>query len=240
MGTGFVSKLALASVAAVGMYAPTLGLPLPLNACLQTGGVANAAPSPTCASDLRECLHASAKTGLYGVRYVTADDVARCMEAFNACASGGASRGGTAPNSTAAGDKGWTFPPRFTMKFGGGNAFVNDCQVSGETVSCTETYEPLPDGWESYAGRFTGQISGSDITGEWTSKLKAQWRPECRHEFDSAGPATYSLSPDGTVARSLGPYQEQHTTEGDCARLPPLESTQKPLARYTGTWSSSG
>jgi hypothetical protein len=42
-----------------------------------------AAPSLTCGGDLRECLRLSAKTEIYGARYVTAEDVARCVEAFN-------------------------------------------------------------------------------------------------------------------------------------------------------------
>lgn len=234
-------QLALITVAVLGMYLPTMGLPLP-GSCLRTGGVASAAPSPSCSSDLRECLRSSARETIYGARYVTAEDVATCMEAFNSCIHGGASRGANSspPNSTAAGDKGWTFPSRFTMKFGEGNSLVNDCQVSGETASCTETYEPLPDGWKSYEGRFSGRISGSSMTGEWSSQLNAQWHPACRHEFHSTGPATFSLNPDGTALRRVGPYQEQHTTEGECARLPRLESTQKPSYEYPGTWAAGG
>ena len=48
------------------------------------------------------CANACAsapKTGIYGARYVTADDVAKCVEAFNACIHGGASGGGI-PGST--------------------------------------------------------------------------------------------------------------------------------------------
>ncbi len=102
MVTGFLSKLAVVTVAAVGLYIPTIGLPVPLGSCLRTVGVAAAAPSQTCGGDERECLRRSAKTGLYGVRYVTPEDVAKCVEAFNACIHGTLNGGGNPvpPTST--------------------------------------------------------------------------------------------------------------------------------------------
>ena len=60
MITRLLPKLALATVAAIAMYASTLGLPV-LGSCLGKAGVADAAPSPTCGGDLRECLRLSAK-----------------------------------------------------------------------------------------------------------------------------------------------------------------------------------
>ena len=86
--SALVSKLAVVAAAAVGLYVTTVGLPVTPHSCLRTVGVAAAAPSPTCGADERECLHASVKTGLYGVRYVSPEDVARCVEAFNACIHG--------------------------------------------------------------------------------------------------------------------------------------------------------
>ena len=75
--TQLLHKLALTAAAAVGLYVSTLGLPLPVSC---------AAPSPSCGGDLRECLRQSAdmRQTTFGGRYVTAEDVARCMEAFNA------------------------------------------------------------------------------------------------------------------------------------------------------------
>lgn len=78
-------------MAAFGLHAATLGLPASVS-CFHAG----AAPSRTCGGDLRECLRLSAKTGLYGACYVTAEDVATCMEAFNACIHG-TSGGGVNP-----------------------------------------------------------------------------------------------------------------------------------------------
>ncbi|POX74484.1 hypothetical protein, partial [Mycobacterium kansasii] len=84
-----VTRLALATVAAMGLYVATLGIPM----ASRCDGVAGAAPSRSCSSDLRECLRLSAKTGIYGARYVTADDVAKCVDAFNECIHGGAGAG---------------------------------------------------------------------------------------------------------------------------------------------------
>lgn len=91
-------RLALATAFAVGLYLPALGI-APPDSCVLGPGVAGAAPSPSCGGDLRECLRASADMHetTFGGRYVTAEDVSRCVEAFNACAHGGASRGGNQP-----------------------------------------------------------------------------------------------------------------------------------------------
>jgi hypothetical protein len=104
MITRLMPKLTLVTVAAVAMYVLSLGLPIP-ESCLRTSAVAGAAPSPTCGGDLRECLRVSAKTGIYGARHVPAEDVAKCVEAFNACIHGGASGPGNPvpPTSTSAG-----------------------------------------------------------------------------------------------------------------------------------------
>ncbi len=94
---GVVSKLALGTVAALGLYLTSLGLPAS-DSCTWTAGVAGAAPTPSrsCGGDLRECLRQSAdmRQTTFGGRYVTAEDVARCMEIFNACIHGGAGIGG--------------------------------------------------------------------------------------------------------------------------------------------------
>jgi hypothetical protein len=132
-----VSTLAVAAVAALALYVPTFGLFGPLGACLGTAATAAAAPSPTCGGDLRECLRLSAKTGIYGARYVTAEDVARCVEAFNACIHGGASGGGkqTPPTSTSTPGGGTRkgLPQHFGIAYDGN--LVSDCRVSGDAAS---------------------------------------------------------------------------------------------------------
>lgn len=99
-----VPTMAFATVVALVLYVLTFGLLGPLGACLRTAATASAAPSPTCGGDLRECLRKSAdmRQTTFGGRYVTAEDVARCTEIFNACIHGGASQGGnqgSPPNS---------------------------------------------------------------------------------------------------------------------------------------------
>jgi hypothetical protein len=97
MTTRLRSQAALAVAAAVALYVPTLGLPLP-DLCTPGIGVAGAAPSPSpsCGGDLRECLRLSAdmRQTTFGGRFVTAEDVARCTDIFNSCIHGGAGGAG--------------------------------------------------------------------------------------------------------------------------------------------------
>lgn len=141
--TRWVPELAPTTARSVGLYAPTLGLPLS-GSCLRTGDAASAATSPTCTSDMRDCLRISAREGLCGVRYVTADDVARCMEVFSACTHGGASEGGnqlprTTTSARGGGREG--LPQRFHIS-SSSSEYVSDCRVSGDAVNCTSTVEP--------------------------------------------------------------------------------------------------
>lgn len=137
-------KTALAALAAIGLFLP-FGAPV-AGSCLRTIGVAGAAPSPSpsCSSDLRECLRASADLHqtTFGGRYVPADDVARCMDAFRSCISGGASSGGKpVPPTTTSEDSGARkgLPQHFKVAAGGG--VTSDCTVSGETVRCNVIQE---------------------------------------------------------------------------------------------------
>ena len=232
MANGFLAKLALTTVAAVGLYVPTMGLPLPLNACLRTIGVANAAPSPTCASDLRECLRVSAKTGLYGVRYVTADDVARCMEGFNSCISGGAGGGGnpTATGAAPPDGKTVTLPQRFTISVENGET---ECRTSGNTVNCTGGGTWING---TYTSEVTGTVSGLTMTG--TLAVHGKSPGFCTSQSESSGPIAYDFSPDGTVAIRQGPQQYNVVYSGGCADSPPSSGTSQPW-EGTGTWSAT-
>lgn len=204
MSTRFVSKLALASVAAVGLYAPTMGMALPLNSCQQTVGVANAAPSHTCASDLRECLHTSAKTGLYGARYVTADDVARCMEAFNACTNGGASRGGNPSASPSSGSgSGNVLPQHFGIDT---EYFAYDCSVKGNALTCTATWKTATAEIDSFTHEITGTLDGLTMTGTAVSNTKYHNPVGCSLEGNDTRPITFVFSRDGAVAVHSEPY----------------------------------
>ncbi|VBA61034.1 hypothetical protein [Mycobacterium attenuatum] len=234
MATRTFCKLALAAVAAVGLYAPTLGLPLPSRLCPRTAGVATAAPSPTCSSDLRECLHAAAKTDIYGVRYVLPEDVARCVEAFNACAHGNTSGGGNpvSPTSTSArGDDrtGSTLPQRFTMKFEG---YASDCRVNGDTVTCTSTLEPRPADIDSFAATFSGTLSGSTVTGTEARHQQGHYANGCTFDENYSTPYTYVFGPDGSVTLNFGPGQRQSTFS--CAEA---TSATTPRGEVAGTWT---
>lgn len=245
MGTGMFSKLALATVAAIGLYVPTMGLPLPLNSCLRTIGVAGAAPSPSCSGDLRECLRASADMHqtTFGGRYVTADDVARCMEAFRSCTNGGASRGGSPvpPTSTSedtANLRG-ALPEHFGVNVGGaGSGLIHDCRVDGNTVTCkVSSEESTSTGKFTQIGDVTGTLSGSTMTGTWNSRTTSDGADGCVSEGTLSGPVSYSFSADGTATLRRGPLQQQFVYTGSCSDAPPYFSTA-PAWEGTGTWSA--
>lgn len=230
MGTGFKSKLGLASVIAVGLYVPTMGLPLPLKSCLQTVGVANSAPSPTCASDLRDCLQGSVKTGLYGVRYVTADDVARCMEAFNRCTSGGKSQGGNTspPKSTSAGGDGRKGLPQH---FGITVSSNLDCRVNGNAVKCNGN-PGHPDALVQM-DELTGTLSGLTLTGIRTRHMELPGSGSCPILVDHSAPVSITFNLDGTAGVSDGP-NEVSVASG--CREPAVNTI--PAEHYTQTWSA--
>ena len=210
MAAGWARKLALATVAAVGLYLATLGLPLS-SSCLNGGGVASAAPSPTCSSDLRECLRLSAKTGIYGARYVTADDVARCVEIFNACIHGGAGSGGNAGPTTSPSPGGSRkgLPQHFAIRDNYGIA--GDCRVNGDSVACSLSWDTPPDWVSSFTGTVTGTLSGLTMTGTQTLHQSGSNGPGCTIDETYSGPITYTFNLDGTVKLAAGPAQRQST-----------------------------
>jgi hypothetical protein len=228
MITPLMPKAALATVAAIAMYASTLGLPM-LGSC---NGVAGAAPSPSCGGDLRECLRLSAKTDIYGARYVTADDVAKCMETFDACIHGTLG-GGNAnpPTSTPAGGNSRKGLPTHVGIDSEGS--VSDCRITGDTVTCTESLKSPPDWLDSYSGTVSGTLSGMTMTGTWTAHMVSH--PPCVMTDEGSGPATYVFSPDGTVTARVGPIQWQRTTGFGCSNTDPRTS---PAAEVTGTWAA--
>lgn len=239
MGAEFASKLALTVVAAMGLYAPTMGLPLPLSSCLRTVGVASAAPSPTCGSDLRECLRASAKTGLYGVRYVTADDVARCMEAFNACTHGSAGRGGTArpPNSTAAeSSTGRGLPNALSIETAEDHY---DCTVNGTAFGCSSTKTRLQAGLQYWRGQVTGTLSGLTMTGTYSQESYGHNTidPGCLASNTWSGPVVFAFSPDGTVEMKWGPVRWEQTLSGTCTGA---GGDTLAASAWTAKWSARG
>lgn len=236
MRTRLAPKTALATLAAVGLFLP-FGAPLP-GSCLRAIGVAGAAPSPSCSGDLRECLRASADLHqtTFGGRYVPAEDVARCMDAYRSCISGGAGRGGNAspPKSTAAGGNGGgALPQHFGIEIEGKSS---DCRISAEKVTCTESIETAPDYLDSYTGTVTGTLSGLTMTGTWSARQvsHAPMDPSCVMTDEFSGPVSYTFSTNGTVTTRVGPYQVVRTTGEGCSNTDPRTN---PAIEYTGTWS---
>ena len=229
--TPILAKLALVSVAAVGLYASTLGLPLP-NSC--------AAPSPSCGGDLRECLRQSAdmRQTTFGGRYVTADDVSRCMEAFNACIHGGASTGGgdMAPaSSTSAGRGSDGLPQRFRTSFPGpaGGTIVGECRKSGTDITCTETLEPQTAG-STWTAEVTASLAGMTATGTKTARLTSPGNGGCSADYRYSGPITMSFGSEGSATMRWGPAQAVLNWGGICSTS---RSETAPVVESTGSWS---
>jgi hypothetical protein len=233
MRTRPARRLALGTVAALGLYTATLGLPM-AGLC---GGIAGAAPSPTCGGDLRECLRLSAKTGLYGARYVEADDVARCVEAFNACIHGSSGGSANPPPSTSVGGGGRKgLPAHLGITYDG--VLVSDCRVSGEAVTCKIINPNAPVGnQDSWTSEVTGTLSGLTMTGTKTIRVTGHYdgEPGCLFTEEASGPATYVFSSDGTVSMREGPIQWQHTDYGSCSNS---YSQTVPETEGTAKWSA--
>ena len=232
----FFPKLALATVAAVGLYVPTVGLPVPLRSCVQTVGVAAAAPSPTCGGDERECLRRSAKTGLYGVRYVTPEDVAKCVEAFNACIHGSLHGGNPAPptSTSATGGNREGLPQHFGITYP--NA-TYDCRVSGETVSCTMNYDSKTATVDSWTGEVHGTLSGLTMTGTETQLAKSHDDTGCTGTEEFSSEVTYVFDPAGKVLMRRGPVENKRTV--NCPGGPNESHTETmPAAEWPANWSA--
>jgi hypothetical protein len=238
MITRMTPRIALVTAAGVAMYVATLGLPM-LDSC---AGMAGAAPSPSCGGDLRECLRLSAKTDIYGARYVIAEDVARCVEAFDACIHGGAAVGGNPvpPESTSgAGGSRKGLPQHFGIEHP--NGAVTDCRVSGDTVSCSEVLKRPQDNMAiSDTGQISGTLSGLTMTGTWTRKIHSVLQGDtCGTDVDYSGPITYNFSLDGSLQIQSGPQQVQVTYLGSCSHMPSTSRTDD-ASEWTATWSPIG
>ena len=231
------ARLGFAAVAAIGLWVPAFGLPIP-GSCTGTGAVAGAAPeppSPSCSSDLRECLHLKARTGEFGVRYVTADDVAACMELFNACIHGTMRAGSNPPVTTSAGTgtKTATLPKRFGINHGEGA--VSDCRVAGDSVTCTANWKTAND---TYSAEFTGTVSGMTMTGTTTTHRTGNTPadPGCIIDETYSGPVTYTFTPDGSTTFTAGPNQRQTSLRGSCSGS---SSGTTDVMKATATWSAT-
>lgn len=180
---------------------------------MATGCVAGAAPSPTCGEDLPQCLRLSAKTGIHGAPYVTAENVRTCMEAFNSCIHRGASGGGSssppATSTPTRGGNGAVVPKRSTIR---GEDF--DSIVSGSTVGCTarpDSSDPSTTKWIS------ATLSGSTMTGKRTDYFVGPSLQGCVFTVDYFWPVTYQFKSDGIGHLKMGQGHNEQTLSGTCS-----------------------
>lgn len=237
MALKLLPKTTLAALAAIGLFLP-FAAPLP-GSCVRVIGMAGAAPSPSCSGDLRECLRASADMHetTFGGRYVTADDVARCMEAFQSCTSGGASRGGsTNPSNptesgSGKGDDGKTLPQRFTIA---GEGF--DCAVTGKDITCTTAPEVNASGGTT-TKMISGTVSGWTVTATRSDHFVGPSVNGCVSTVDYSWPEVYEFKSDGTGFLKRSPGRYDQTLSGSCSGnfSEPVEGGEGPL-----TWSPAG
>lgn len=229
------AKTALTALAAVALFLP-FGAPLP-GSCLRTIGVAGAAPtpSPSCSGDLRECLRAGADMHqtTFGGRYVTAEDVAHCMDAFRSCTTGGAAGGGDAkpPKSTSAGtEAGKSLPQHFGITVSSNL----DCRVSGSAVTCTGN--PGNPQASAQADELTGTLSGLTLTGSRTRHMEIpdDRGSSCPIVVDHSAPVTIVFNLDGTAVVRDGPTK---VSVASGCREPAVNTV--PEEQYTQVWSPS-
>lgn len=222
-----VSTLAVATVAAVGLYVTAFAM---FGACLRT---ASATPSPTCSSDLRECLRLSAKTGIYGARYVTAEDVAKCVEAFNACIHGGAGGGGApSPPPTTTGGSKSSLPPRFGID---SEHFAYDCSHNGDAVSCKTTWKTAPPEVDSFSQTITGTLSGLTMSGTAASTTKYHNSAGCSLESTESHSLNFIFNLGGAVAVHSEPFDE--TVNYTCPTGTGSNNIRSPAVDFAATWS---
>lgn len=223
--TQLVPKLALGTVAGVGLYLATLGLPLPTSC---------AEPSPSCGGDLRECLRQSAdmRQTTFGGRYVTAEDVSRCVEAFEACIHGGARAGGNAnpPVSTTrrSGGEGM-LPQHFAID---GQYEAYDCLVATRAVTCTVSAHSSTASADSWTATVAGTVSGLNLSGTMTIDQRVEANG-CVMEDHGTGPFQAVFDAGGSVALREGPFRWQRKPVS-CANSDPWT---QPGYDATATWT---
>jgi hypothetical protein len=125
------------------------------------------------------------------------------------------------------------------MNFGipnSGGKYASDCRTSGETVTCTETMEPLTGDMDSWEGKITGSLSGLTVTGTKTARLTGHGAVDsgCIAVYDYSGPLTLVFGLDGNVSMRWGPNQLQLNWSGSC---PGSRSETAPVLELSGTWS---
>lgn len=112
-----------------------------------------------------------------------------------------------------------TLPPMTHFRMGG-DAYgpVDDCRISNAAVACTSTWAD-PYQADTYAGSFTGTLSGLVMTGVSTTHQTGHDAddPACHWDTETSAPITYTFSLDGTVTNRQAPGQWRMTHSGSCS-----------------------
>lgn len=124
------------------------------------------------------------------------------------------------PSTTTSRDQGSPgLPPMTHFRIGDdGYGPVQDCRVTGAAVTCTASWNE-PYQADTYAGSFTGTLSGLTMTGTSTTHQTGHDanNPRCLWQTETSGPSTYQFSLDGTVVNRYGPGRWRMTHSGSCS-----------------------
>lgn len=109
-----------------------------------------------------------------------------------------------------------------------------DCQINGDSVSCTERLGEPFGTTDSYSAHFTGTLSGLTATGIFTGQQTGHspGDPSCHYEQEISGPATYAFNLNGTVLIRQGPAQVRGTHSCSGSNSVTIDAWES-----TGTWS---
>lgn len=125
-----------------------------------------------------------------------------------------------APTPSTSASSGSTGLPRMKRFRIGGESYgpVEDCTLTGDTVTCTASWDD-PYQADTYAGSFTGTLSGLAMTGTSTTTQTGHdaTDPGCFWRMETSRPVTYTFSPQGTVTARSGPGEWRKTNSGNCS-----------------------
>lgn len=132
-------------------------------------------------------------------------------------------------------------PTRFTITYRPPEPVAYECSRTGDSVTCTPPGDTLAEGIISWTATIIGPLSGPTMTGTATTDIEARKKghPGCISHQHSAGPVSYTFSPDGTVVIRDGPTQWQSIYSGNCPDQPTENSQTVPLWEGTGAWAAS-
>lgn len=121
--------------------------------------------------------------------------------------------------STSSSSESTGLPPMKRFRIGG-EAYgpVQDCTLTDDTVTCKASWDD-PYQADTYAGSFTGTLSGLEMTGTSTTNQTGHdaTDPGCRWEMETSAPITYTFNPQGTVTARYGPGEWRKTNSGSCS-----------------------